>query len=372
MSENEQRLEKALTRIKPPDTAAMDAVRRRLDTLTKPPGSLGRLEELAIQLAGIRGNSFPVNSVKKIVVMAADHGITEEGVSAYPREVTAQMVANFVSGGAAINVLSRLSGAGVRVVDIGVASAITAPGVTAAKVRPGTANFARQEAMSRAEALQALATGLAIAEEEVSAGTGLLGTGEMGIGNTTASSAVMAALTGYSPRSVVGPGTGLDDRGVEQKAAVVERALAYHRLQSGEPLEVLARVGGLEIAGLAGLIIGGAACRCPVIIDGFISTVAALAAVRISPAVLPYIIPSHLSREPGHALLLEHLELKPYLHLHMRLGEGTGAALAFNLVEASARILAEMATFAEAGVSNKEERSAREDLPGAARPHAVE
>ncbi|MEW5784463.1 MAG: nicotinate-nucleotide--dimethylbenzimidazole phosphoribosyltransferase [Bacillota bacterium] len=372
MNENNQKIAETLGRIRPLDTAAMKLVRQRLDTLTKPPGSLGRLEEIAIQLAGIRGESFPPHTAKKIVVMAADHGITAEGVSAYPSAVTAQMVANFVNGGAAINVLARLSGAAVRVVDIGVASEITAPGVTRAKVRPGTANFAREAAMSRDEALQAIAAGIAVAEEEVAAGTGLLGTGEMGIGNTTASSAVMAALTGCSPRRLVGPGTGIDEQGVSHKTAVVERALAYYALKSDRPLEVLSTVGGLEIAGLAGLIIGGAAFRCPVVVDGFISTVAALVAVRMNPVVLHFIIPSHLSQEPGHALLLEHLELKPYLHMNMRLGEGTGAALTMHLVEGAARILAEMATFAEAGVSNKEEGNACENLPGEARTHGVE
>lgn len=372
MNENEKRLAETLSRIKAPHIAAMQAMCRRLDSLTKPPGSLGRLEDLAVQLAGIRGESFPVNTRKKIVVMAADHGITAEGVSAFPREVTVQMVANFARGGAGINVLTRLSGAEVRVVDIGVASAVAVPGVTGAKVRAGTANFAREKAMSREEALQALITGIDIAAEEVSAGTAVLGTGEMGIGNTTASSAVAAALTGYSPQRLVGPGTGMDEQGVALKAAVVERALALHQPQADQPLEVLSCVGGLEIAGLAGLIIGAAASSCPVVIDGFISTVAALVAVRFSAAVLPYIIPSHLSREPGHALLLEHLELKPYLHLNMRLGEGTGAALAMHLVEAAARIPVEMATFDEAGVSNKEEGKTDENLPGAARPHAVE
>jgi len=363
MSENEKKLKEALSRIKPSDTAAMDAVRKRLDTLTKPQGSLGRLEELAVQLAGIRGVDFPVNMKKKIVVMAADHGVTEEGVSAFPREVTAQMVANFVRGGAGINALARLCGAGVRVVDIGVASEVTAPGVTRAKVRFGTGNLAREAAMSPGEALQALVTGIEIAGEEVAAGIGILGTGEMGIGNTTASSAVMAALTGYSPRRLVGSGTGIDKRGVAHKIAVVERALEYHDLKSNQPLEVLSKVGGLEIAGLAGLIIGAAAGRCLVIIDGFISSVAAMVAVKMNKMVLPYIIPSHLSCEPGHALLLEHLELKPYLHLNMRLGEGTGAALTMHLVEAATRILVEMATFAEAGVSNKEKGAVCENIP---------
>jgi nicotinate-nucleotide--dimethylbenzimidazole phosphoribosyltransferase len=364
MNENEKKLKETLSRIKPPDTEAMDAARKRLDNLTKPQGSLGRLEELAIQLAGICGSHFPVNAEKKIVVMAADHGVAEEGVSVFPRAVTAQMVINFVSGGAGINVLARLCGAGVRVVDIGVASEIAVPGVTRAKIRLGTGNFTREAAMSPGEALQALVTGIDIAGEEIAAGIRIMGTGEMGIGNTTASSAVMAALTGHNPRRLVGSGTGLDERGVAHKIVVVERSLEYHDLKSDQPLEVLSKVGGLEIAGLAGLIIGAAAGRCLVIIDGFISSVAALVAVKMNKMVLPYIIPSHLSCEPGHALLLEYLELKPYLHLNMRLGEGTGAALTMHLVEAAARILVEMATFDEAGVSNKEKGAVHEHILG--------
>lgn len=360
-------LSEVLWKIGPLDMAASQKVRERLDMLTKPQGSLGRLEELAIQLAGITGGSFLPGSKKKVVVMAADHGVTEEGVSAYPREVTAQMVANFVNGGAAINVLSRLCGAEVRIVDIGVAGELEMVEITRAKVRTGTGNFARVKAMSRQEAEKAILLGLSIAGEEIQMGARVLATGEMGIGNTTASSAVMAALTGYPAASVVGRGTGLEDRELAHKVAIVEKALAFHRPDPTDPLDVLSKVGGLEIAGLTGLILGAAAGRCPVIIDGFISSVSALVAVKMNPRVLNYLIPSHLSQEPGHALLLEYMELKPYLHLNMRLGEGTGAVLAMQLVEASARILAEMATFSEAGVSGKEEDTVNENIPGPAR-----
>lgn len=358
------KMEETLAGIGSLDLEAMQKVQERLDSLTKPPGSLGRLEELAVQLAGITGQSFPVGSRKKVVVMAADHGVVDEGISAYPREVTAQMVANFVRGGAGINVLAKLAGAGVRVVDIGVAGEIDVPGVTRAKVRSGTANFTRERAMSRQEAEKAIAIGISLAEEEVAAGVKLLATGEMGIGNTTASSAVMAALTGYPPPAVVGRGTGLDEKGVAHKAAVVEKALALHNPDPKDPVDVLSKVGGLEIGGLAGLVLGAASLRCPVIIDGFISTVAALVAVRLNPQVLNFLIPSHLSQEPGHDLLLEYMELKPYLQMNMRLGEGTGAALAMHLVEASARILKEMATFDEAGVSGKLEREEEEAEEG--------
>ena len=357
-----EEIARVLERVGSVNLEAMGQAQQRLDSLTKPPGSLGRLEELAVQLAGISGGTFPVNSQKKVVVMAADHGVTDEGISAFPKEVTAQMVANFINSGAAINVLAKLAGADVRVVDIGVASPLSLDGVTNAKVRPGTGNFARELAMSRDEVEKALQVGVSVAREEVNAGVKILATGEMGIGNTTASSAVMAALTGYAPAAVVGPGTGLEEKELKKKVSVVEKALAFHQPNPKDPIDVLSKVGGLEIAGLAGLVIGAASLRCPVIVDGFISTVSALVAVKMNSRVLNFLIPSHLSQEPGHKLLLEYMELKPYLHMNMRLGEGTGAVLAMNLVEASSRIIHEMATFGEAGVSGKEEAVSSEDL----------
>jgi nicotinate-nucleotide--dimethylbenzimidazole phosphoribosyltransferase len=349
-----ERIRKTLSQIKALDQEAMEKVRQRQDMLTKPLGSLGRLEALSVQLAGITGGSFPPGAKKKVVLFAADHGVVSEGVSAYPQEVTVQMVANIVNGGAAINVLSRQAGADVRVIDIGVGVPLDIDGVTAAKVRPGTGNFSREEAMTRREAEEALLVGISAAEEEVASGTGLLATGEMGIGNTTASSAVMAALTGYDAALVVGRGTGLDDAQLENKVRIVERALALHKPDPADPVSVLSKVGGLEIAGLAGLILGAASLRCPVVIDGFISTVASLLAVKMNPLAAGYLIPSHLSQESGHALLLNYMDLKPYFNLEMRLGEGTGAVLAMHLVEAAARILQEMSTFDEAGVSNKD------------------
>ncbi|HHX88127.1 MAG TPA: nicotinate-nucleotide--dimethylbenzimidazole phosphoribosyltransferase [Firmicutes bacterium] len=348
-------IKETIFRIKPLNQKAMERARQRQDLLTKPSGSLGRLEELSVQLAGIRGDFFPPDSKKVIVAMAADHGVTAEGVSAFPREVTAQMVLNFVNNGAGVNVLARLSGAEVKVVDIGVDSEIDSPLVKKAKIRYGTANMCEEKAMSREEACRAVAVGISTAEEESEAGALVLATGEMGIGNSTASSAVAAALTGRPPSMLAGRGTGLDDQGLKRKIEVLERALALHRPEPEDPLDVLSKVGGLELGGLAGLILGAAACRRPVIIDGFISTAAALLAVSLCPTAKSYLIPSHLSREPGHGFLLSFMHLQPYLHLNMCLGEGTGAALAMNLVEAASRIMLEMATFEGAGISNKQQ-----------------
>jgi nicotinate-nucleotide--dimethylbenzimidazole phosphoribosyltransferase len=348
-------LETTISRIGGLDQAAMAAIRSHQNNLTKPPGSLGVLEELSIQIGGITGEAFPSVTKKAVAVMAADHGVVAEGVSVFPQEVTAQMVLNFCRGGAAINVLARHGGADVVVVDVGVAVPVDDPKVIAAKVRPGTANMARGPAMSRDEAIRAIETGIALAEDLAGKGYQLLATGEMGIGNTTAASALMAVFTGHSAVEVSGRGTGLDEAGLSHKAAVIDRALLLNRPNPADPLDVLAKVGGLEIAALAGLIIGAAARRVPIVIDGFISSAAALVASRIAPAVLPYMIASHCSAEQAHRRLLQALELKPVLELEMRLGEGTGAALAFHLIEASLKILREMATFTSAGVSNQNE-----------------
>jgi len=351
----EARLRETIEKIKPLDKKAVEKAQHRIDVLTKPPGSLGRMEELAVQLAGIEGDFFPVNTRKRVVVMAADHGVTEEGISAFPGDVTLQMVANFTSQGAAINVFSNLEGAEVEVVDVGVASDPDLPGVKKVRIKPGTDNFRRAPAMSRDEVLQALLAGVESAEKAAEEGIKVLATGEMGIGNTTASSAVTAALTGYQVSLVVGRGTGLDDDELLHKQQVVEKALELHRPDPSDAVEVLEKVGGLEIAALTGLILGGAARGIPVIVDGFISTTAALAAVKIQPEVKNYLVPSHLSQESGHGLLLDYLDLQPYINMNMRLGEGTGAVLAMNLVEAAARVTVQMATFEDAGVSRGEE-----------------
>ncbi|MDW7739372.1 MAG: nicotinate-nucleotide--dimethylbenzimidazole phosphoribosyltransferase [Bacillota bacterium] len=347
------------------DETATEKTRARMDILTKPQGSLGRMEDLAVQLAGIHGDFFPCATRKRVVVMAADHGITEEGISAYPSEVTAQMVANFTAGGAAINVLGRQGDVEVQVVDVGVKVDNVLPEVKRVRIKAGTDNFRRKKAMSRKETLQALLAGVKCAEEAAEEGVMILATGEMGIGNTTASSAVMAALTGYDISLVVGRGTGLDDQKLLHKQKVVAEALEYHKPDPADPIEVLSKVGGLEIAALAGLILGAARNRIPVVIDGFISSNAALTAVKISPLVWHYLVPSHLSAESGHALLMDYLNLKPYINMGMRLGEGTGAVLAMHLLEAAARITLEMSTFEDAKVSNKEDENIGSDLKGA-------
>jgi nicotinate-nucleotide--dimethylbenzimidazole phosphoribosyltransferase len=347
-------LERALREIKPLDKKAMAAARARQDTLTKPLGSLGRLEELSIKLAGIKGEPIPRINHKAIVTMAADHGVVAEGVSAYPQAVTPQMVLNFLRGGAGINVLARHVGAKVIVVDMGVASDLEPhPALLFRKIAYGTSDMARGPAMSREQAMKSIEVGLEIVEKEVKKGLDIVGTGDMGIGNTTPSSAITAAITGEKVENVTGRGTGIDDKQLVQKVEVIERALKVNKPNADDALDVLAKVGGFEIGGLSGAILGAAACHIPVVIDGFISGAAALITVGLSPRVKDYLIASHCSVEIGHKAILKYLGLKPILDLELRLGEGTGAALGIFLVEAAAKILAEMATFAEAGVSEK-------------------
>src|SRR5215207_1263329 len=348
-------LEEAIKAIKPLDEAAMQAARDRQDTLTKPRGSLGKLEELSIQLAGMKADPFPSVERKAVIVVAADHGVAAEGVSAYPAEVTAQMVLNFLHGGAAINVLARQAGARVTVVDIGVAAEFEPmPGLVRRKVMCGTRNLTRGPAMTLAEAEEALQVGMEVLNEEAARELDIVATGDMGIGNTTASSAIVAAMTGLPVTQVAGRGTGIDDQGLERKIKVIEQALAVNRLDAKNAMDVLHKVGGLEIAGLAGVMIAAASRRIPVVVDGFISTAAAMIAVGLAPAVRDYLIAAHQSVEIGHRAMLRHLNLSPLLDLNLRLGEGTGAALAFPLIDASTRILREMATFGEAGVSDQE------------------
>ncbi|MEF2967017.1 nicotinate-nucleotide--dimethylbenzimidazole phosphoribosyltransferase [Paenibacillus sp. M1] len=335
-----------------PDKTASKAAAAYLDSLTKPPGSLGKLETLAVKLAGITGEIKPSFPGRGVVVMAADHGVCEEGISAFPAEVTPQMVHNFLSGGAAVNVLSRQAGAEVMCVDVGVNAELRHPGLISRKVRYGTANMAKGPAMSREEAEAAILAGIEVVEEAVARGIKCFVTGEMGIGNTTASAAIMSALTGISSLETVGRGTGINDERLRQKVLIVERALETNRPDASDAVDVLAKVGGLEIAGLTGVILGAAANRCPVILDGFISGAAALAAVRIAPDSIHYMIASHVSQEQGHVYLLKELGLEPMLYLDMRLGEGTGGVLALHLIDAACRIMAEMATFESAGVSS--------------------
>ncbi|HEX7474895.1 MAG TPA: nicotinate-nucleotide--dimethylbenzimidazole phosphoribosyltransferase [Dehalococcoidales bacterium] len=348
-------LETTIQNVKPLDKNAMSLAKARQDTLTKPTGSLGRLEELSIQLAGIQGKFKPQIKEKAVVVMAADHGVAAEGTSAYPQEVTAQMLLNLVRGGAAINVISRQIGARVIVVDIGVAGKTPAfLGIVHRKIAAGTQNMAKGPAMTTQQATEAIEAGIEIVKKEISKGLDIVGTGEMGIGNTTASSAICAVMTGKAVEEVTGRGTGVDDKGLKHKIEIIKTAIEVNKPDPAKPLEVLAKVGGLEIAGLAGVILGAAANRVPVMIDGFISGAAALIAGGLCPHCKDYMIPGHVSVEPGHKILLAHLGLKPLLSLDMRLGEGTGGALGMVVAEASCRILSEMATFAEAGVSDKE------------------
>ena len=348
-------LDSLIATIQPLDEPAMRSARARQNTLTKPPGSLGRLEELSIQLAGIKADPFPSVERKAVIVMAADHGVASEGVSAYPAEVTAQMVQNFLDGGAAINVLARMAEARVSVVDIGVAVEFGAvSGLIQRKVMCGTRSLAQGPAMTRQEAELALQVGVDVLNEEAAKGLDLVATGDMGIGNTTPSSAIAAVMTGLPVAQVVGRGTGIDDQGLERKIKVIEQALAVNKPDPKDALDVLHKVGGLEIAGLAGVMIAAAGRRIPVVVDGFISTAAAMIAVGLAPGVREYLISAHQSVEVGHRAMLSHLGLRPLLDLNLRLGEGTGAALAFHLIEASTRILREMATFDEAGVSDKE------------------
>jgi nicotinate-nucleotide--dimethylbenzimidazole phosphoribosyltransferase len=327
-----------------------------LDRLTKPPGSLGRLEELASSYVAMTGLVAPPVPRGVVFTFAADHGVAMEGVSAYPREVTPQMVLNFLRGGAGVNVLARHADVQVRVVDIGVDYEFGAmPGLLDRKIMKGTRNMSAEPAMSRDQAERAVLVGMALAADAAQNGFGLIGTGEMGIGNTTPSAAITAVMTGRPVEEVTGRGTGIDDAGRARKAAVIQRALALHRPDPSDPLDVLAKVGGLEIGGLAGLILGAAAARVPVVLDGFIGGAAALLAVSLEPLCREYLVASHRSVEQGHRALLEHLRLTPLLDLHLRLGEGTGACLGMDLVRAAVKIYGEMATFTDAGVSGKVE-----------------
>ena len=344
-------LTKTLERISALDENAMKNCQIKLDNLTKPPGSLGVLEELAVKLAGITGHPEPELKAKAIVVMAGDHGVVAEGVSAFPQEVTPQMVMNFLNQGAAINVLSNHAGARVLVVDVGINAELNHPELISRKVMMGTHNIAVGPAMSRDQAIQALETGIEIACEEVAKGATILGTGEMGIGNTTPSSAILAACNGMPLDKMVGRGTGIQEEALANKIRVIRQALEVNHPDAGDGIDLVAKVGGLEIAAMAGLILGAAASKVPVVLDGFISSAAALVASRISLASVQYMIASHASVEPGHQHALKLLGLKPMLHMDMRLGEGTGAALALNIVEASTKIVREMATFDDAGVS---------------------
>jgi nicotinate-nucleotide--dimethylbenzimidazole phosphoribosyltransferase len=338
---------------------SMEKAQDRLNNLTKPLGSLGRLEELAKQISGITGSLNPDISKKLIIVMAADHGVVDEGVSAYPKEVTPQMVYNFLNGGAGINVLSNHVGADVVVVDAGVAADFTTlgsnPNFISKKIAFGTENMIKGPAMSMDQARQALEIGVTIAHQMIEEGYGIIGTGDMGIGNTTASSAIASCICGVDAALVTGYGTGIDQEGFNRKVDIIRQVIEVNKPDASNGFDVLAKIGGFEIGGIAGVILGCASRKVPVVIDGFISGAGALIAESIAPKCRDYMIASHCSVEKGHKIMLEKLGMKPLFNFDMRLGEGTGAVLGISIAEASMKILNEMATFGEAGVSQKNE-----------------
>lgn len=356
------RLHEAIGRVRPVDVTWRDRAEARLDELTKPPHSLGRLEWIAARLCAIQETVMPRVVPRRIVVFAADHGVTEEGVSAYPSAVTAQMVGNFLRGGAAINVLARAAAADVCVVDVGVAGDIDASGQAAAfvsrRVRPGTRNMTKGPAMSEDELASALRVGLDIADGAARDGVAVIACGDMGIGNTTAASAMTAACLRVAAAEVTGPGTGIDGEMLARKIDVVRRALAANQ-PGRDPLAILRTVGGLEIAAIAGAYVGAAAHRMAIVGDGFIATAAAIVTASICPPFLDYWFAGHRSSEPGHTLQLGFLRQQPLLDLEMRLGEGTGAALAMPLFAAAAAVMNEMATFDSAGVAGRAENPGR-------------
>lgn len=346
-------MEETIKKIGALDEHAISAARARQDMLTKPAGSLGTLEDISTKVAGITGNAMPEMKDKLIITMAGDHGVTDDGVSAYPKAVTAQMVYNFLNDGAAINVLARHAGARVVIVDMGVAVDFTHERLVSKKIAYGTANMAKGPAMTYEDAVRSIEAGIEVFESEAKKGVDIVGVGDMGIGNTTSSSAIVAVITGEAVKKVTGRGTGIDDAGLEKKIAVIEEAIRVNKPNNKDAIEVLAKVGGFEIGGMAGVILAAASHSVPVVIDGFISGTAALVAYGIAPAVKDYMIAAHRSVERGHSVTLDYIGLKPLLDLDMRLGEGTGAALGISIVDAACKILGEMATFEDAGVSEK-------------------
>lgn len=343
--------EKTRSGIKPAYEESMSEAAVRLDKLAKPIGSLGKLEELAVKISGITGKQNNKFEKKVTIVMAADNGVVEDGVSACPQVVTAVQTINFLKGVTGICVLSKHAGADIRVVDIGVASDLEYPGLINRKIRKGTSNMAKGPAMSREEAIKAIETGIEMVEQLVNEGYSLFGTGEMGIGNTSTSSAVATALLGCSLEDTVGKGAGLTEEGYAHKKAVIKKALDINKPDPNDPIDVLAKVGGFDIAGMTGCFLGAAYHRVPIVVDGFISATAALAAYRLNPLVKDFLIPSHCSEEPGYKLAIKEIGLEPMLNLNMRLGEGTGCPLAFNIIEAAEAVISEMATLDEAMIA---------------------
>ena len=349
-------LSDVIASIQPADTGAMRRALSRQRNLTKPPGSLGRLEDVSVQLAGIFGTERPAIGGKAVIVAAGDHGVVAQGVTGYPQEVTAQMVMNFLSGGAAVSVMSKHLGVKQIIVDAGVASELPEhPDLRPVRLGRGTADISEGPAMSCEDAEQSVLAGVEIAIGAAEAGADLIAAGEMGIGNTTASSAITAAITGASPQETTGAGTGRNAEELEQKAVVVQRALDVNAPDVSDGLDVLAKVGGFEIGVLAGVALGTASRRRALVVDGFISGAAMLVAQALCPTTRDYMIASHRSAEKGHSIVLSHLKLLPLLELDMRLGEGSGAVLAMPIIEAAAACLSDMATFGEAGVSDRDD-----------------
>jgi nicotinate-nucleotide--dimethylbenzimidazole phosphoribosyltransferase len=345
-------IDKVIEEIAAPPVSYLAQAKTHLDSLTKPLGSLGRLEDLAAQWFAIRHGRLAGPVSKAVYVFAADHGITAEAVSAYPAQVTQQMVLNFLSGGAAINVLARLNHVEVKIVDVGVDADLAGhAGLLPYKVRRGSRNMLHEPAMSEEELVAALSVGLGLADVAFANGNNLIAVGEMGIGNTTAAGVMTAALTGEPAGLVTGRGTGLDNAAHEHKCRIVEAVISRHFTQAAGPREILRCAGGLEIAAMTGMILGAAQHQIAIVMDGFISTAAAAIACGLAPAVRSYLFAGHQSQEPGHRILLAHLRIKPILDLNMRLGEGTGAVLAMPILEAAMHLYQEMATFASAGIS---------------------
>ena len=353
MIESIQQLEDILAGIGPADKTVFDAAQNKLDNLTKPKGSLGKLETLAARTCAIRRRLDAAVDHKCILTFAGDHGVVAEGVSLFPQEVTSQMVLNFLAGGAGVNVLAKHVGAEVRVIDVGVAVPVSGDGLISRNVMHGTANMAQGPAMSVTNAVKAISVGMEVAGQAIKDGAEILGTGDMGIGNTTSSAALYVALLSVEVDDIAGRGTGIDDKGLEHKKEVIRKALYVNKDRLTTPVDTLAAIGGLEIAAICGVVLEAARSRIPVVVDGFISSAGALVAIKMKKEVLDYCFFSHMSAEAGHKLFFEKTEIAPLLHLDMRLGEGTGAALAMGLVEAGLKIMNEMATFAQAGVSEE-------------------
>lgn len=353
MNGKERELERYIAGITGTDRAAADAAKKRLDSLAKPPGSLGRLEDIAVKLAGITGKVCNTLDRRCVIIMCSDNGVVEEGVASAPQSVTYAQAINFTRGITGVAVLAKCFNSDLMVVDVGINAEVNHPGIINRKIRKSTSNLANQPAMSRDEALSAILTGIGMAGEACRKGYRMIGVGEMGIGNTTTSSAVLCALTGIDPDLAVGKGAGLTDEGFEKKKRIIRDAIVKHRPDPEDPIDVVSKVGGFDIAAMAGVYLGAAYYRLPVVIDGFISAVAALVAARMAGLAVEYMLPSHASCEPGYAYTVRELGLEPVLDLGMRLGEGSGCPIMFMVIDAACAVIRDMGTFAEAGIGDE-------------------